>query len=137
MGFLNIEMIEKQNYQITPNMKFRYFLYLILFPIILPIIIFSKNIFITILAVIIFLWLARILLDLPSQHFWLDLSAMFKPITSFNAFKKLFKPNEDDIRVIPKLNLIYSITVPFYILYRLIQYSITFTLLFLIFLTFI
>ena len=118
-------------------MKFRYFLYLILFPIILPIIIFSKNIFITILAVIIFLWLARILLDLPSQHFWLDLSAMFKPITSFNAFKKLFKPNEDDIRVIPKLNLIYSITVPFYILYRLIQYSITFTLLFLIFLTFI
>ena len=113
-------------------MKLRYYLYVILFPIILFTLIISKNIVFTLVALAILLWLARIYLDLPNYIFGWNLVAMFKPVSTFKSFKKLFKPNEDDLKLIPRLDLIFSITIPFYFLYGLIQYLITFALIFLV-----
>ena len=125
-------MIEGQTYQITTNMKLRYSLHLILFPVLLPIIFFSRNILLTILAVIIFLWSSKILLDLPNSVPGWNPYTMFKPFATFRNFIKMFRQNEDDLNSIPKLNLIFSISIPFYFLYVLIQYSITLGLLFLL-----
>lgn len=132
MGFLNRGMIQDKVYQITPQLKFRYFLFLILFPIILPVIIISKNIYITILAVIILLWISRVLLDVPNSVSGLTPYTMFKPFATFRSFKKMFKPDEDDLKAIPKLNLIFSISLPFYIFNMLMQYLIVLVLLLLL-----
>ena len=117
---IDFELIEKQNLQITTKMRIYYYMSYVILPTILFGFISSLfNIWVLVFIVVAFLFFHRSYLDMPSQSSVIDFGILFRPIKSTKARIKLMRPNENDLKTFPQINILFRLFIVCYIIIQL------------------